>query len=144
VLLEHPGIHKPHQLLGERWSKCPRCIGEVDLVLLLVDAVSRPRRGDAFKSSKLLQHGRGSGGWWRANKQDLVDPAAAVSPAKNSYARSARGANGLKRGQIRLQSASNRAGCLKWLTPLAASLPSALLLSSETVSDQPSSCCSPT
>ena len=38
VLLDTPGIHKPHHLLGERLVQSARgAIGEVDVVLLLVD-----------------------------------------------------------------------------------------------------------
>ena len=38
VLLDTPGIHKPHHLLGERLVRSARtAIGEVDLVLLLLD-----------------------------------------------------------------------------------------------------------
>jgi len=84
VLLDTPGIHKPHHLLGERLVKSARgAIGEVDVVLLLVDGSEPAGRGDAF-IVQLLQHGRAPVLVAR-NKQDLVDPAAAVS-LQNSYA----------------------------------------------------------
>ena len=49
VLVDTPGIHKPHHLLGERLVQSARsAIGEVDLVLLLLEGCERPGRGDAF------------------------------------------------------------------------------------------------
>ena len=49
VLVDTPGIHKPHHLLGERLVQSARsAIGEVDLVLLLLEGFERPGRGDAF------------------------------------------------------------------------------------------------
>lgn len=56
VLLDTPGIHKPHHLLGERLVKSARSsIGEVDVVLLLVDASQPAGRGDAFIVELLRQ-----------------------------------------------------------------------------------------
>jgi GTP-binding protein Era len=58
VLLDTPGIHKPHHLLGERLVQSARgAIGEVDVVLLLVDASQPAGRGDGFIVD-LLRHGR--------------------------------------------------------------------------------------
>ncbi len=49
VLLDTPGIHKPHHLLGERLvQSARRSIGEVDVVLLLVDGSEPAGRGDGF------------------------------------------------------------------------------------------------
>ncbi len=49
VIVDTPGIHKPHHLLGERLVKSARsAIGEVDLVLLLLDASEEPGGGDSF------------------------------------------------------------------------------------------------
>ena len=49
VLIDTPGIHKPHHLLGERLVESARsAISEVDLVLLLFDGSTVPGRGDAF------------------------------------------------------------------------------------------------
>jgi GTP-binding protein Era len=76
VLLDTPGIHKPHHLLGERLVKTARsAIGDVDVVLLLVDGSQPAGRGDGFIVELLRQ--------CRApvhvalNKHDLVDPAEA-------------------------------------------------------------------
>lgn len=73
VLLDTPGIHKPHHLLGEHLVKVARStIGEVDLVLLLMDGSTPPGRGDAY-IVQLLRHGAAPlvvG----LNKQDLVTP----------------------------------------------------------------------
>ena len=57
VLVDTPGIHKPHHLLGERLVKSARsAIGEVDLVVLLLEGCERPGRGDAFIVNLLQQH----------------------------------------------------------------------------------------
>ena len=49
VMVDTPGIHKPHHLLGERLVQSARTtIGEVDVGLLLFEACHRPGRGDLF------------------------------------------------------------------------------------------------
>ncbi len=49
VMVDTPGIHKPHHLLGERLVKsAKKAIGEVDLVLLILEACHSPGRGDSF------------------------------------------------------------------------------------------------
>lgn len=49
ILLDTPGIHKPHHLLGERLVQAARnAIGEVDVVLLLMDGSQPAGRGDGF------------------------------------------------------------------------------------------------
>jgi GTP-binding protein Era len=56
VLLDTPGIHKPQHLLGERLVQSARnSIGDVDVVLLLVDASVPAGRGDAFIVELLRQ-----------------------------------------------------------------------------------------
>jgi GTP-binding protein Era len=56
VLVDTPGIHKPHHLLGERLVQSARsAIGEVDLVVLLLEACERPGRGDGFIVNLLRQ-----------------------------------------------------------------------------------------
>lgn len=56
VLVDTPGIHKPHHLLGERLVQSARAaIGEVDLVLLLLEGCEPPGRGDAFIVQLLRQ-----------------------------------------------------------------------------------------
>jgi GTP-binding protein Era len=73
VLLDTPGIHKPHHLLGERLVKTARnTIGDVDLVLLLVDGSQPAGRGDAY-IVELLRHCRAPV-HLALNKQDLVAP----------------------------------------------------------------------
>jgi GTP-binding protein Era len=73
VLLDTPGIHKPHHLLGERLVQSARgAIGEVDVVLLLVDGSQPAGRGDAYIADLLRQvnlpvH-------LALNKHDLVEP----------------------------------------------------------------------
>ncbi len=49
VILDTPGIHKPHHLLGERLVNSARSsIGEVDIVLLMFEGCQSPGRGDVF------------------------------------------------------------------------------------------------
>jgi len=74
ILVDTPGIHKPHHLLGERLVQSARAaIGEVDQVLLLLEACEAPGGGDAFIVNLLRQQ--------RLpvqvvlNKWDLVPPA---------------------------------------------------------------------
>jgi GTP-binding protein Era len=73
VLVDTPGIHKPHHLLGERLVQSARgAIGEVDVVLLLVDGSQAAGRGDGFIVDLLARckapvH-------VALNKHDLVDP----------------------------------------------------------------------
>ncbi|MFZ9946072.1 MAG: GTPase Era [Vulcanococcus sp.] len=77
VLVDTPGIHKPHHLLGERLVQTARgAIGEVDLVLLLVDGSQPAGRGDGFIVD-LLSHARAPV-HVALNKHDLVDPAQAI------------------------------------------------------------------
>jgi GTP-binding protein Era len=77
VLLDTPGIHKPHHLLGERLVQSARgAIGEVDVVLLLVDGSQPAGRGDGF-IVELLRHGCAPV-LVALNKADLVDPAQAA------------------------------------------------------------------
>ncbi len=56
ILVDTPGIHKPHHLLGERLVRSARsAIGEVDQVLLLLEGCEAPGRGDAFIVQLLRQ-----------------------------------------------------------------------------------------
>ncbi len=49
VFVDTPGIHKPHHLLGERLVAISRkVIGEVDIILLILDGSNFPGRGDSF------------------------------------------------------------------------------------------------
>ena len=77
VLVDTPGIHKPHHLLGERLVQTARgAIGEVDLVLLLVDGSQPAGRGDGFIVD-LLNHAKAPV-HVALNKHDLVDPTQAA------------------------------------------------------------------
>ncbi|WP_320677218.1 GTPase Era [Prochlorococcus sp. MIT 1300] len=56
VILDTPGIHKPHHLLGERLVQSARSsIGEVDVVLLMFEGFKLPGKGDEF-IVRLLQN----------------------------------------------------------------------------------------
>lgn len=49
VLVDTPGIHKPHHLLGTRLVQSAKnAIGEVDILLVLFEACYSPGKGDAF------------------------------------------------------------------------------------------------
>ncbi|MGL6135443.1 MAG: GTPase Era [Prochlorococcaceae cyanobacterium] len=83
VLLDTPGIHKPHHLLGERLVKAARsAIGDVDVVLLLVDGSENAGRGDGF-IVELLRHCRHPV-HVALNKWDQVAPAQAEN-LEDSY-----------------------------------------------------------
>jgi GTP-binding protein Era len=80
VLVDTPGIHKPHHLLGERLVQSARgAIGEVDVVLLLVDGSQPAGRGDGFIVDLLARSATPV--HVALNKHDLVDPAAAEALA---------------------------------------------------------------
>ena len=71
VLLDTPGIHKPHHLLGERLVQTARnSIGEVDVVLALMDGSVPMGRGDQFVLDLLQQIRQPV--LLGLNKQDLV------------------------------------------------------------------------
>jgi small GTP-binding protein len=73
VLLDTPGIHKPHHLLGQRLVQSARgAIGEVDVVLLLVDGSQPAGRGDAFIVELLRRSGMPV--MVALNKWDQVEP----------------------------------------------------------------------
>lgn len=58
VLVDTPGIHKPHHLLGQRLVQSARAaVGEVDAVLLLVDGSQPAGRGDAYIVELLRRSG---------------------------------------------------------------------------------------
>ena len=83
VLLDTPGIHKPHHLLGQRLVQSARgAIGEVDLVLLLVDGSQPAGRGDGFIVDLLRQ--TGARVQVALNKWDLV-PADRQEELRASY-----------------------------------------------------------
>src|SRR5262249_50045121 len=54
VFVDTPGIHKPRTLLGERLNDTATdAIGDVDVVVFLVDATAPVGRGDLFVASRL-------------------------------------------------------------------------------------------
>ncbi len=56
VMVDTPGIHKPKHLLGKRLVQSAKStIGEVDVVLLLLEACYLPGRGDSFIVKLLRQ-----------------------------------------------------------------------------------------
>ena len=146
VLLDTPGIHKPHHLLGERLVKSARsAIGEVDVVLLLVDGSEPAGRGDGF-IVELLRFCRAPV-LVALNKNDLVDPLRAAE-LEASYRElllfSDQRADPTDPGQRRSDwpllacSASTGEGCPELVEALAARLPlGPHLYPPDAVSDQP-------
>jgi GTP-binding protein Era len=130
VLLDTPGIHKPQHLLGERLVRSARtAIGEVDLVLLLVDGSGPAGRGDAFIVDLLRQAGT------------------PVQVALNKTDRTGADASDLEATYRELMpaewplhrcSALTGAGCDALVAALAAALPAGpLLYPPDAVTDQP-------
>jgi GTPase len=130
VLVDTPGIHKPHHLLGERLvQSARRAIGEVDVVLLLVDGSEPAGRGDGF-IVELLQHLRAPV-HVALNKNDLVNPERAEELAQ-SYGEL------VPDWPLHPVSALNGAGTSELVAALAADLPEGPhLYPPDAVSDQP-------
>lgn len=56
VFLDTPGFHKPQHRLGEKLNEKVRlALGEIDLVLLLLDGESGVGSGDAYLAKKILE-----------------------------------------------------------------------------------------
>jgi GTP-binding protein Era len=129
VLLDTPGIHKPQHLLGERLVRSARsAVGEVDLVLLLMDGSAPAGRGDAFIVDLLRQAGT------------------PVQVALNKSDRTGADADDLAATYRALMpdwplhrcSALTGAGCAELVTALSAALPEGpLLYPADAVTDQP-------
>lgn len=136
ILLDTPGIHKPHHLLGERLVQSARgAIGEVDVVLLLVDASQPAGRGDGFIVD-LLRHSRVPV-HVALNKSDRVG-ADAEDLAATYRELLADGGDPPVSWPLHPCSALNGDGCQALVEALAAELPPGpLLYPADTVSDQP-------
>ncbi|MEB3296447.1 MAG: GTPase Era [Cyanobacteriota bacterium] len=144
VLLDTPGIHKPHHLLGERLVQTARsCIGDVDVVLLLMDGSQAAGRGDSY-IVELLRHCRAPV-LVALNKHDLVaaDRAEALSASYRELLE-ARGAWAAPTPQPPLDwplhpvSALTGAGSTALVDALSAALPPGpRLYPTDAVSDQP-------
>jgi GTP-binding protein Era len=130
VLVDTPGIHKPHHLLGERLVQSARvAIGEVDQVLLLVDGSQPAGRGDGFIVDLLARTQRPV--QVALNKHDLVDPAQAAE-LEASYRELA------PDWPLHPVSALTGAGTTELVEALAAALPEGPhLYPADAVSDQP-------
>jgi len=136
VLLDTPGIHKPHHLLGERLVQSARgAIGDVDVVLLLVDASQPAGRGDAF-IVELLRRSRAPV-HVALNKCDRMDPAARDALV-GSYEQLVGGETPDPPWPLHLCSALDGSGCDALVEALAAALPEGPhLYPADAVSDQP-------
>ena len=135
ILLDTPGIHKPHHLLGERLVQSARgAIGEVDVVLLLVDASQPAGRGDGFIVD-LLRHCRVPV-HVALNKSDRVGADAEDLAA--TYRELLTVDDRPVAWPLHPCSALNGDGCQTLVEALAADLPPGpLLYPADTVSDQP-------
>ncbi len=135
ILLDTPGIHKPHHLLGERLVQSARgAIGEVDVVLLLVDASQPAGRGDGFIVD-LLRHSRVPV-HVALNKSDRVGADAEDLAA--TYRELLAAGDHPVTWPLHPCSALNGDGCQALVEALAAELPPGpLLYPADTVSDQP-------
>ena len=135
ILLDTPGIHKPHHLLGERLVQSARgAIGEVDVVLLLVDASQPAGRGDGFIVD-LLRHSRVPV-HVALNKSDRVGADAEDLAA--TYRELLDAGDHPVTWPLHACSALNGDGCQALVEALAAELPPGpLLYPADTVSDQP-------
>jgi GTP-binding protein Era len=136
VLLDTPGIHKPHHLLGERLVQSARgAIGEVDVVLMLVDASQPAGRGDGF-IVELLRHCRAPV-HLALNKSDRVG-ADADDLAKTYRELIESGTRQPCDWPLHPCSALTGQGCSDLVEALAADLPPGpMLYPAEAVSDQP-------
>lgn len=136
ILLDTPGIHKPHHLLGERLVQSARgAIGEVDVVLLLVDASQPAGRGDGFIVD-LLRHSRAPV-HVALNKSDRVG-ADAEDLAATYRELLGDGGDRPVAWPLHPCSALNGDGCQALVEALAADLPPGpMLYPADTVSDQP-------
>ncbi len=132
VIVDTPGIHKPHHLLGERLVKSARsAIGEVDIVLLLLEACHPPGRGDSFIVQLLKNQTKPV--LVALNKSDLVSEAEYLE-RENSY----RNLFGDSVWPIYRCSAFNGEGCQELVRSLVSLLPlGPQLYPPEMVSDQP-------
>ncbi|WP_254216800.1 GTPase Era [Synechococcus sp. CCY 9618] len=136
VLLDTPGIHKPHHLLGERLVQSARgAIGEVDVVLLLVDASQPAGRGDGFIVD-LLRHSRVPV-HVALNKSDRVGADAEDLAATYRELLEA-DAERPRHWPLHACSALRGDGCTALVEALAADLPPGpMLYPADAVSDQP-------
>ncbi len=132
VLVDTPGIHKPHHLLGERLVKSARsAIGEVDVVLLLLEANEFPGRGDTFIVNLLRQQDIPI--IVALNKWDLV-----LDKERKSCEQAYRNLISESSWPIYLCSAVNGYGCGKLIKALISHMPiGPQLYPPELVCDQP-------
>jgi len=130
VLLDTPGIHKPHHLLGERLVQTARnSIGEVDVVLALMDGSVPMGRGDQFVLDLLKQIRQPV--LLGLNKQDLVNPEE-QQELFNSYQ------DALPEAPLLPFSATTGDGCTALVEALEPLLPlGPMLYPAGTISDQP-------
>jgi len=84
VLIDTPGIHKPHHLLGESMVRTAvGALDETEAILMVVEAQEAPGPGDRYVASYLQQAPQA---FCVLNKIDLIEPAE-VPAAAEAYAK---------------------------------------------------------
>lgn len=72
ILVDTPGVHKAHNLLGQRMMKASkRAAGDVDLLWHIVDISKPPKEEDQWVASMCQKAGIPT--WLIGNKEDLVE-----------------------------------------------------------------------
>lgn len=133
VLVDTPGIHKPHHLLGKRLvNSTYSIISDVDLVLLLFDGSVVPGRGDAFIVDLLSRQSLPV--LVAINKWDQVGTGSAASTVLMLYRKLLNGID----WPLMHCSALKGDGCDELVTTIAHRLPiGPQLYPPEMISDQP-------
>ncbi len=76
IFIDTPGVHQPHNKLGESMNQEARqALEHCDLVLCLVDASQMPTEEDRLLTSMLHSYVKADKIWLVLNKIDLVEPA---------------------------------------------------------------------
>ncbi|MEZ4768180.1 MAG: GTPase Era [Caldilineales bacterium] len=75
ILLDTPGLHKPHNLLGEyMMDQATQAVPDADVICLLVDGSTRPTDADRLAVQDLQEKATGVPVLLVINKIDLVQP----------------------------------------------------------------------
>lgn len=76
IFIDTPGVHHPHNKLGESMNQEARqALEHCDLVLCLVDASQMPNEEDRILTSMVHSYVKADRTWLVLNKIDLVEPA---------------------------------------------------------------------
>ncbi|MCL2024997.1 MAG: GTPase Era [Coriobacteriia bacterium] len=87
VLVDTPGLHKPHDALGEEVNRSARhAISDVDVVAFLIDSSKPVGKGDAWIASLIARADAGTKKLLVFTKLDLIDEAALDAQAARAKA----------------------------------------------------------